>query len=82
MISIGKVQLGKQGITDNFISTLREHFKKNKIVKVAVLKGAGHDKQKVKEFSEEIVNKLGKNFTARIVGFTIAIKIWRKDVWV
>jgi len=75
---IGKVQLGKQGITDNFIETLRNHFKKLKIVKVSVLKSAGHDKVKVKEYSEEILEKLGKNFTARTIGFTIVLKKWRK----
>ena len=80
MENIGYVQLGKQGITDNFIETLENHFKKNKNVKVSVLKSAGHDKIKVKKFSEEILERLGNHYTARVIGFTIVLKKWRKSV--
>jgi len=69
-----KVQLGKNGITENFFLTLKSHFKKHKIVKVQVLKSAGHEKEKVKEFSEKILKRLGKNYSARIVGFVINVK--------
>lgn len=78
MPKLGQIQLGKQGITNNFIETLKNHFKKNKNVKISVLKSAGHDKEKVKEFSEKILNKLGKNYTVRVIGFTIVLKKWRK----
>ena len=74
-----KIQLGKQGITENFIETLKNHFKNHGNVKVCVLKSAGHDKKKVKEYSEEILGKLGKKYTARIVGFTIFVKKWRRE---
>jgi len=69
-----KVQLGKNQITENFILTLKSHFKKHKTVKVQVLKSAGHDREKVREFSEKILKKLGKNFSARIVGFVINVR--------
>jgi hypothetical protein len=42
------------------------------------LKGAGHDKAKVKEYSEKILEKLGPYYTAKVVGFTIFVKKWRK----
>ena len=74
------VQLGKQGITENFISTLQSHFKKHDTVKISVLKNAGHEKSKVKEYADEILERLGKNFSARTVGFTISIKKWRRTV--
>jgi len=48
-------------------------------VKISVLKNAGHEKSKVKKYSEEILNHLGKNYTARIIGFTIIVKKWRKE---
>ena len=79
-MKLAQIQLGKQGITDNFILTLSDHFKKHRNVKVSVLKSAGHDKQKVKLFSEEILNRLGNNYSARIIGFTISLKKWRKPV--
>jgi len=74
------IQLGKQGVTNNFIKTLGNYFKKNKNVKVSVLKSAGHDKKKVKGFSDDILNKMGKNYTAKIVGFTIFLKKWRRGM--
>ena len=80
MEPIARIQLGKQGISDNFIETLKFCFKNHKNVKVSVLKSAGRDRQKIKEYSEEILEKLGKNYTAKIVGFTIAVKRWRKNL--
>ena len=71
MQSIGKVHLGKQGITDNFMQTLRGHFEKYRNVKVSVMKSAGRNKEKVKEYSEILLEKLGVNYTARVIGFTI-----------
>ena len=80
MEKIGHIQLGKQGITKNFIETLKNHFKKNKNVRISVLKSAGHDRDKIKQYSREILEELGKNYTAKIVGFTIFVKKWRKAV--
>ncbi len=78
MIKLGEIQLGKNGITNNFIYTLKNHFKKHENVKISVLKSAGHNKEKVKKYSEEILEKLGGKYTAKIIGFTIVVKKWRK----
>ncbi len=75
-----QIQLGKNGITKNFIETLKNHFKNHKNVKISVLKSAGHEKSKIKIYAEEILGELGKNYTIKIVGFTIIIKKWRKNV--
>jgi RNA-binding protein YhbY len=75
-----QVQLGKQGVTENFIESLKNHFKKTKIVRISVLKGAGRDKNKVKEDAEKIIDSLGKNYVAKIIGFTIVVMKFRKDV--
>ena len=75
-----QIQLGKQGITDNFIENLKSYFKKFKLVRISVLKSAGHEKTKIKEYSNIILDKLGKNYVARIIGFTIVIIKFRKDV--
>jgi RNA-binding protein YhbY len=74
------VQLGKQGVTDNFIDSLKNHFKKSKIVRISVLKNAGRDKKIIREYSEKILKGLGKNYVARIIGFTIIVIKFRKDV--
>lgn len=81
---ISDFQLGKQGISESFIENLKNYFNKNKDAKISVLKSARREgkegKEDVKNFSEEILKKLGKNFTSKIIGHTISIKKWRKPV--
>jgi len=72
------MQLGKNGITSNFVEMLKHHFIKNQNVRVSVLKSAGHERGKVRKYSEEILDKLGNNYTAKIIGFKIVLKKWRK----
>lgn len=77
---IGTAQLGKQGITKNFIESLKNIFKSHDNVRISVLKGAGHEKEKMRKYSEELLEKLGKNYTSRIIGFVIVVKKWRRNV--
>jgi len=76
----GQIQLGKNGITENFILTLESHFKKHEDIKISVLKSASRERKEIKKYSEEILEKLGKRYTARIVGFTIFVKRWRRAI--
>lgn len=75
-----EMQLGKNGITENFIQTLKTAFVKHRNIRISVLRSAGHSKEKIKEYSEEILEKLGKNYTAKIIGFKIILKKWRREV--
>ncbi len=77
-MALSKIQLGKQGITKNFISTLKTHFKNNNVVKVSVLKSARESKEDTKKYSELLLNELGNKFTSKIIGHTIVLKKWRK----
>jgi RNA-binding protein YhbY len=74
-----EIQLGKNGITDNFIETLKHLFENHESVRLSVLKSASRDREKIKEYSAEILEKLGKNYTAKIIGFKIIIQKWRKN---
>ena len=71
------IQLGKNGITDNFIESLNNQFKNSRTIKISVLKGA--DREQIKKYQKELINRLGKNFTSKKIGFTIILKKWRKD---
>ena len=73
-----EVQLGKNGITENFIETLRTQFKNCSNVKVAVLPNFCRDKKQLKEIEKELLNKLGSHYTARTIGYKINLKKWRK----
>jgi RNA-binding protein YhbY len=77
-MSQGQVQLGKQGITENFIVTIKHHFNKHDNVKVHVLKSARHDREDMKKYAEKIIDSLGPYYTAKTLGFSIFLKKWRK----
>ena len=80
MAKLGNVQIGKHGITGNFIETLKTYFKNHDNVKISVLKGGTRNREELKKIAEKILDKLGRNFTARTIGFTIVVKKWRRNV--
>jgi RNA-binding protein YhbY len=73
-----EMQLGKNGLTEGFVSTLKVNFQNHDNVRISVLKSAGHEREKIKEYSEKLLEKLGNNYTARLIGFKIILKKWRK----
>lgn len=80
MIRQSILQIGKNGLTKNFIETLKNSFKNHNSIRISVLKSAGHEKDKIRNMAEEILGELGRNYTARVIGFTIVLKKWRKPV--
>ena len=76
---IREIQLGKNGVTDGFLDSLKNQFVKTQNIKISVLKSCCRDKEELKEISKKILEGLGKNYTARIIGYTIALKKWRKE---
>ena len=77
---ISTINVGKNGISDNLIEAIKSHFKKHKNVKVVFLKSFSRDKKKIKKEAEKILDLLGKNYTYRILGFTLFLKKWRKPM--
>ena len=73
------MQLGKNGITENFILTLKGYFEKHEQVRISVLKSARESREEMKKHADEIISKLGKNYTAKIIGFKIILRKWRKS---
>lgn len=80
MFQESSIQLGKLGITENFIITLKGHFEKHKQVKISVLKNARKSKDDVRAYAEEILNRMGNKYTCKIIGFTIILRKWRNAV--
>lgn len=73
-----KMQIGKNGLTESFMTALKNAFKERENIRISVLKAGGHDREKIKQVAEEIIARQGEKFTCRIVGFTIFVKKWRK----
>ena len=76
---IREIQLGKNGITENFTENLKRYFENARTVKIAVLRSARENKEEVKKLSEELLEKLGPHYTAKVIGFKIVLKKWRKS---
>lgn len=75
-----KAQIGKQGLTETFIESLRTTFKNRDLVRISLLKAYSRDREKLKETADELCKKLSDigNFKYTIIGFTIILKKWRK----
>ena len=77
-------QIGKAGITKNFLESLSKTFKKHKLVKITILPSATRDKLEANKMAQELCAELKhkeeKDFTVKIIGFTIVIKKWRKKL--
>ncbi len=77
---IRQIQLGKNGLTESFIGNLKHHFDICKNVKISVLKSCCRDKEEIKKINDKILEKLGNNYTSRIMGYTIIVKKWRREM--
>ncbi len=77
-MTIAQLQLGKNGVTEGFIETLKNHFKKHKIVKISVLKSYCRDRLALKDISIKILERLGPRYSYNSIGYTITIKRGRR----
>lgn len=73
-----KLQIGKNGLTPEFIEQVKKFFEKSESVRISILKSACRDKEHAKEMGEELVEKLGKNFTYKLIGYVLVVRKWRK----
>lgn len=80
MPTIRQMQLGKNGLTEGFMCNLKHHFDTCKNVKISVLKSCCRDREELRKINEKILEKLGNNYTSRIIGYTIVVKKWRKEM--
>ncbi len=71
-----KLQLGKQGLTENFIESLRKTFKNRELVRISLLKSYSRDREKLRDTADKLCEQLSDigNFKQAIIGFTIILK--------
>jgi RNA-binding protein YhbY len=64
------------------IDLLEKMFQTHELVKIAVLKSATRNRDELRKIAREICSELmkrfKKEFTFRIVGFTIFMRKWRR----
>ena len=70
------VQIGKSGITENFIDNLKKASVQHSQIRISVLQSFSRNKTKIKETAEEICKRMETErfrFKAKVLGFTILI---------
>lgn len=77
---IKKLQIGKRGLTVEFVNQLKKIFENEQMLKVSILKSACRDKENAREISDNLLEQLGKNYTSRLVGYTLTIRKWRREM--
>jgi RNA-binding protein YhbY len=77
-MKVAELQLGKNGLTENFLQTLKGYFQSHDSVRISVLKSAREEKSQMKKYSDELLEKLGNNYTSKLIGFKIILRKWRR----
>ena len=70
------VQIGKTGITENFIDNLKKASMQHSQIRISVLQSFSRDKAKIKEVAGDICKQIETDrfrFKAKVLGFTILI---------
>ena len=84
MGKVAFIQIGKNGVSDNFLESLKSHFKTHSSVRISVLKSARAEgkigKEEVKKYTDKILQNLGGNYKSNTIGFTIIIKKFKKKL--
>jgi RNA-binding protein YhbY len=75
-----QLQIGKNGLTDAVVEQIRNLSLKSERMKITILKSACRDKAEAKQMCEELVEKLGKNYAYRLVGYVCTLFRFRKNV--
>jgi RNA-binding protein YhbY len=75
-----KFQIGKKGLTEEFIKQLEITFKTCRKVKIDILKSACRDKEEAKEIAKTIIDKLGKNFDFKLIGYVLTVMKFNSNV--
>ena len=80
MRPIKRLQIGKNGMSPEFIEQVKSVFKHEKMIKINVLKSASRNKEGTKKMGEDLVNELGDHYKYRLIGYVLTVTRFRKKV--
>ena len=78
MKPIKRFQIGKGGLSGEFIEHLRNAFKNSELVKVSILKSACRNREEAREMGEKLVKELGPEYKFSLIGYVLVVKKFRK----
>jgi len=79
MRPIKRLQMGKNGLTPEFIEQVKFIFKNETLIKVTILKSACRDKKEAEKMADELVEALGKKYDYKLVGYVLTVIKYRKE---
>ena len=79
MKHIKKLQIGKNGLTDAFISQVKSIFENETLIKISILKSACRDKKDAEKMGKELLDVLGVKYDYKLVGYVLTVKKCRRD---
>ena len=80
MKPLKRLQLGKNGLSESFIGQVKKACEKEKLLKISILKSATRSSAKAEDIGEELINRLGKNYDYKRIGFVLTIMKFRKNM--
>jgi len=75
-----RIQIGKNGLTDSVIEQIKKVSLEEEMIKITILKSACRDKEEAKKMCDTLVDKLGKNYTYKLIGYICTLFRFRKNV--
>ncbi len=75
-----KFQIGKKGLTEEFIKQIEITFKTCRKVKIDILRSACRDKEEAKKIAIALVDKLGKNYDYKLIGYVLTVMQFNSKV--
>jgi len=79
MKAIKKLQIGKNGLTPEFIEQVKSVFEDARLIKISILKSACRDKKDAEKIGKEIIVELGHKYGYKLVGYVLTIIKYRKE---
>ena len=76
---IKRLQLGKGGLSDSFVSQVKFIFEKEKVLKISILRSCCRDKKEAEGIGEELVSRLGGKFGFKLVGYVLTVVKYRRS---
>ena len=68
-----RFQIGKNGLTDNIITSLDLALKTHRQIRISILPATNRDRDSMKSLASDLVKKLKTPSTAKVIGFIIVL---------
>ena len=80
MKQIKRLQIGKNGLSKEFIEQVKSIFEKEEVLKISILKSACRDKKEAEIIAKNLVESLGIKYGYTLIGYVLTVRRYRKDV--